>query len=148
MITISIDEVCETAAEMLDELAATTPLVHPQDASTLETDRLLVSVAIDIIGPFTTTMVVRMEVAGARYLSAAILGESLADVNQSGADETVAELANVIAGGVKGLVAEETHLGIPSTAHVVGKLGELEHAQVLDHELGRFEVGLVDLDIV
>ncbi len=146
MITISIDDVCDTTLEMLDELAATTPLVPPQDASTLETDGLLVSVAIDIIGPFTTTMVVRMEVAEALHLAAAMLGDPLADIDFETADGTVAELANVMAGGVKGLIAEETHLGIPSTTHTVGELGELEHAGIVDHELGRFEIGLLDTE--
>lgn len=146
MITISIDDVCDTTLEMLDELAATTPLVYPQDTTPLETERLLISVAIDIIGPFTTTMVVRIEGAAALRLAAAMLGDPLADVDFETADGTVAELANVIAGGVKGLIAEETHLGIPSTTHTAGELGELEHAGIVDHELGRFEIGLLDTE--
>lgn len=144
MITISIDEVCETAVEMLDELAATTPLVQPEGSSSVETDRLLVSISIDIIGPFTTTMIVRVELADAIELAAAMLGEPFAAVDQATADETIAEITNVIAGGVKGLLAEETHLGIPTATHVVGTLGQLEHAGLLDHDLGRFEIGLVD----
>lgn len=144
MITISIEEVCEVATEMLDELSATTPLVSPHGQAQVETDRLLISLSIDIIGPFTTTMVVRVELADAIQLAAAMLDEPFAAIDQTTADETMAEIANVIAGGVKGLIAEETHLGIPSSAHVVGKLGELPHAGIVDHELGRFEIGLAD----
>lgn len=144
MITISIDDVCETAIEMLDELAATTPLVQPTDAELAATDRLLVSVCIDIVGPFTTTMVVRVEVADALKLSAAMLGEPFAAIDQQTADETMAEIANVIAGGVKGLVAEETHLGIPRPTHLVGQLGQLANTGIIDHDLGRFEIGLVE----
>lgn len=144
MITISIDEVCETAEEMLDELAATTAAHPGQQAAPVETDRLLISIAVDIIGPFTTTLVVRIEVGDAIQLAAAMLGEPFAAVDQQAADETMAEVANVLAGGIKSLIDEETHLGIPSTTHVVGKLGELEHAGVVDHDLGRFEVGFVD----
>lgn len=141
MITLSIDDVCETAEEMLDELAATTSLVGDRRAAPVETDRLLISILIDIVGPFTTTMVVRIEVGDAIQLAAAMLDEPFAAIDQQTADETMAEIANVLAGGIKSLIADETYLGIPSTTHVVGKLGELDHAGIVDHVLGRFEVG-------
>lgn len=146
MITISLDEVCEVATEMLDEIAATTPLVPPQGLANVETDRLLIALSIDIFGPFTTTMVLRVELADAIQLAAAMLGEPFAAIDQPTADETMAEIANVIAGGVKGLIADETYLGIPSSTHVVSTLGQLQHSGVVDHELGRFEVGLVDAE--
>lgn len=145
MITLSLDEVCDVVSEMLDELAATTPIMRPQRGTTIVTDRLLISISIDIVGPFTTTvMVLRIELAEALQLAAAMLGEPLTAIDQATADETMGEIANVIAGGVKGLFAEETYLGVPTPTHVVGKLGELQHAGIVDHELGRFEVGLVD----
>lgn len=142
MITISIDEVCETAHEMLDELAATTPLIRPNASDPTDAEPRMVSIEIDIIGPFTTTLVVRLGIVDARTLSAAMLEEPYEAIDEATTDETMAEIANVIAGGVKGLVADETHLGIPKAHHVDGRLGELADAGIVDHDLGRFEVGL------
>ena len=132
---------------MLDEIAETTSLAASQRPAPVETDRLLVSVTIDIIGPFTTTMVVRVEVGDAIQLAAAMLGEPFAAIDQQTADETMGEVVNVLAGGVKSLIDDETHLGIPSTTHLVGVLGELQHSEVVNHELGRFEVGFVDSEV-
>jgi len=144
MITISIDDVCETATEMLDELAATTPLLEPAGAAADDAAPRIVSIDIDIIGPFTTTMTLRVDAIEARTLAAAMLGEAFGDIDEATTDETMAEIANVIAGGVKGLVADETHLGIPASAHVDGRLGELSGGGIVDHDLGRFEVSLAD----
>ena len=143
MITIAIDDVRETAIEMLDELAATTPLL-PASGDAAATDAELVSISIEIIGPFVTTMVLRIGAADAARLTASMLGDPIDQVDPADANETMAELANVVAGGVKGLVADETHLGIPSPSRVPGPLGALPQSSVIEHELGRFEVGLVN----
>ena len=145
MITIAIDEVRETVIEMLDELAATTP-APPAGGDVAGGEAGTVAISIDIIGPFTTVLQLRIGAGDAARLTAAMLGESIEHIEPMDAQETMAELANVVGGGVKGLVDDETHLGIPRSSRVDEPLGALALGTVIEHELGRFEVALAESD--
>jgi chemotaxis protein CheX len=87
-----------------------------------------VSASVSVTGAWRGHVVVRCSAAAARNAAAALLGVELEDVTPDDVTDALGELANIIGGNVKSLLAEPCALSLP---HVLIH-GESGYPQVIE----------------
>lgn len=137
------EEVEEVLIEVLDEFHFS--LGAPEMAYAAA-DGPAVSAVVDVIGSSTGAVVVTTTTNGARPLASVLLDTAPEDLTDEDIADAVGELTNLLAGGLKALVDEETSLGTPGpgasydAAQAIG-IFQIEH-QLVTFSLGIFNNAL------
>lgn len=104
------DEVAEIINEILDELHSS------QGSAPIETARPggdSIAIVVPVLGTGEGAVLIETTTDGARPLAAMLLGTGPEELDAEDVSDAVGELTNLLAGGMKSLVDEETALGTP-----------------------------------
>jgi chemotaxis protein CheX len=100
--------------------------------------------AVSITGDWNGHVVVECSMAAARLATSAMVGTDVSEVSDEDVSDVLGELANVIGGGVKGLLASACALSLP---HVVTSPGA-RRAWPAVAEVCRLEASWLDEPVV